>query len=76
MVTISFLLTILGMMSTEGWKDRNKRCSKKRVVNLYDNVHHTDDLSLVEIYFDITYLLAFDDVPPAIQKIYYLLEHQ
>ena len=34
---------------------------------LYDNVNHTFVFS-GDHYFDITYLLAFNDVPPAIQR--------
>ena len=35
---------------------------------LYDNVKHTNKFTKA-YYFDITYLFAFDDVPPAIQRL-------
>ena len=50
----------------EGLYDRNRDVVRKDG-KLYDNVLHTDVFTQ-DMYFDITYLLAFDDVPPAIQR--------
>ena len=50
----------------EGLSDRTKDVVRKNG-KLYDNVHHTFVFS-GDHYFDITYLLAFNDVPPAIQR--------
>tara|TARA_A100000172_G_scaffold4796_2_gene2851 strand:- start:3696 stop:4343 length:648 start_codon:yes stop_codon:yes gene_type:complete len=50
----------------DGLYDRNIDVVRKNG-KLYDNVKHTDEFS-GELYFDITYLLPFNDVPPAIQR--------
>jgi len=50
----------------EGLYDRNRDVVRKNG-KLYDNVLHTDVFTQ-DFYFDITYLLDFDDVPPAIQR--------
>ena len=50
----------------EGLYDRNRDVVRKDG-KLYDNVLHTDVFTQ-DMYFDITYLLAIDDVPPAIQR--------
>ena len=50
----------------EGLSDRTKDVVRKDG-KLYDNVNHTFVFS-GDHYFDITYLLAFNDVPPAIQR--------
>jgi len=50
----------------EGLYDRNRDVVRKDG-KLYDNVLHTDVFTQ-DMYFDITFLLAFDDVPPAIQR--------
>ena len=49
-----------------GLYDRN-RDVVKRDGKLYDTVHHTNVFTQ-DFYFDITYLFAFNDVPPAIQR--------
>jgi hypothetical protein len=49
-----------------GLYDRNRDVVRKNG-KLYDNVQHTDDFT-DDFYFDITYLFAFNDVPPAIQR--------
>ena len=46
--------------------DRSKDVVRKNG-KLYDNVAHTDVFT-GDLYFDITYLFAFTDVPPAIQR--------
>jgi hypothetical protein len=46
--------------------DRSKDVVRKDG-KLYDNVNHTFVFT-GDLYFDITYLLAFNDVPPAIQR--------
>ncbi len=50
----------------DGLYDRNRDVVRKNG-KLYDNVLHTDVFTQ-DFYFDITYLLAFNDVPPAIQR--------
>ena len=50
----------------DGLYDRNRDVVRKNG-KLYDNVLHTDVFT-EDFYFDITYLLAFNDVPPAIQR--------
>ena len=50
----------------EGLYDRNRDVVRKNG-KLYDNVLHTDVFTQ-DMYFDITYLLAFEDVPPTIQR--------
>ena len=50
----------------EGLSDRTKDVVRKDG-KLYDNVNHTFVFS-GDHYFDITYLLPFNDVPPAIQR--------
>ena len=50
----------------EGLSDKTKDVVRKDG-KLYDNVNHTFVFS-GDHYFDITYLLAFNDVPPAIQR--------
>lgn len=50
----------------EGLSDRNKDVVRKDG-KLYDNVNHTFVFT-GDHYFDITYLLAFEDVPPTIQR--------
>ena len=50
----------------EGLYDRNRDVVRKDG-KLYDNVLHTDVFTQ-DMYFDITFLLAYDDVPPAIQR--------
>ena len=50
----------------DGLYDRNRDVVRKKG-KLYDNVLHTDVFT-EDFYFDITYLLAFNDVPPAIQR--------
>ena len=50
----------------DGLSDRNRDVVRKDG-KLYDNVLHTDVFT-GELYFDITYLRAFTDVPPAIQR--------
>jgi len=50
----------------DGLYDRNRDVVRKDG-KLYDNVHHTDVFS-GDLYFDITYLRDFTDVPPAIQR--------
>ncbi len=50
----------------EGLYDRNRDVVRKNG-KLYDNVLHTDVFTQ-DFYFDITYLLDFNDVPPAIQR--------
>ncbi len=50
----------------EGLVDRNRDVVRKNG-KLYDNVLHTDVFTQ-DFYFDITYLLDFNDVPPAIQR--------
>ena len=49
-----------------GLYDRNRDVVRKNG-KLYDNVTHTDVFTQ-DMYLDITYLLAFNDVPPAIQR--------
>ena len=49
-----------------GLYDRNRDVVRKNG-KLYDNVTHTDVFT-EDMYVDITYLLAFNDVPPAIQR--------
>jgi hypothetical protein len=49
-----------------GLYDRNRDVVRKNG-KLYDNVQHTDVFT-DDFYFDITYLFAFNDVPPAIQR--------
>ena len=49
-----------------GLYDKNRDVVRKNG-KLYDNVLHTDVFTQ-DMYFDITYLLAFEDVPPAIQR--------
>ena len=50
----------------EGQSDRNKDVVKRQG-KLYDNVGHTDVFT-GELYFDITYLFDFEDVPSPIQR--------
>lgn len=50
----------------EGLSDKNRDVVRKNG-KLYDNVQHTDVFT-GDLYFDITYLLAFQDVPPTIQR--------
>ena len=50
----------------EGLSDRTKDVVRKDG-KLYDNVNHTFVFT-GDHYFDITYLLAFEDVPPTIQR--------
>ena len=50
----------------DGLYDRTRDVVRKNG-KLYDNVLHTDVFT-GELYFDITYLRAFTDVPPAIQR--------
>ena len=50
----------------EGLSDRTKDVVRKDG-KLYNNVNHTFVFS-EDHYFDIKYLLAFNDVPPAIQR--------
>jgi len=50
----------------EGMSDRTKDVVRKDG-KLYDNVNHTFVFT-GDHYFDITYLLAFEDVPPTIQR--------
>ena len=50
----------------DGLYDRT-RDVVKRNGKLYDKVEHTDVFS-GELYFDITYLVAFKDVPSAFQR--------
>ena len=50
----------------DGLYNRNRDVVRKNG-KLYDNVLHTDVFTQ-DFYFDITYLLAFNDVPPAIQR--------
>ena len=50
----------------DGLYDRNRDVVRKNG-KLYDNVLHTDVFTQ-DFYFDITYLLSFNDVPPAIQR--------
>ena len=50
----------------DGLYDRTRDVVRKDG-KLYDNVLHTDVFT-GELYFDITYLRAFTDVPPAIQR--------
>ena len=50
----------------DGLYDRNRDVVRKDG-KLYDNVHHTDVFS-GDLYFDITYLRDFTDVPSAIQR--------
>ncbi len=50
----------------EGQSDRNKDVVKRQG-KLYDNVAHTDVFT-GELYFDITYLFDFEDVPSPIQR--------
>ena len=50
----------------DGLYDRNRDVVRKNG-KLYDNVLHTDVFT-EDFYFDITYLLAFSDLPPAIQR--------
>ena len=50
----------------DGLYNRNRDVVRKNG-KLYDNVLHTDVFT-EDFYFDITYLLAFNDVPPAIQR--------
>ena len=50
----------------EGLSDKNRDVVRKNG-KLYDNVQHTDVFT-GDLYFDITYLRAFTDVPPAIQR--------
>ncbi len=50
----------------DGLYDRTRDVVRKDG-KLYDNVLHTDVFTS-ELYFDITYLRAFTDVPPAIQR--------
>ena len=49
-----------------GLYDKNRDVVRKNG-KLYDNVTHTDVFTQ-DMYLDITYLLAFNDVPPAIQR--------
>jgi hypothetical protein len=50
----------------EGLSDKNRDVVRKNG-KLYDNVQHTDVFT-GDLYFDITYLRAFTDVPPTIQR--------
>ena len=50
----------------DGLYDRSKDVVRKNG-KLYDNVAHTDVFT-GDLYFDITNLFAFTDVPPAIQR--------
>ena len=50
----------------DGLYDRTRDVVRKNG-KLYDNVEHTDVFS-GDLYFDITYLRAFTDVPPTIQR--------
>ena len=49
-----------------GLYDRNRDVVKKNG-KLYDNVHHTSTFT-GPLYFDITYLRDFEDIPSAIQR--------
>ena len=50
----------------DGLYDKTRDVVRKNG-KLYDNVEHTDVFSS-DLYFDITYLRDFTDVPPAIQR--------
>ena len=50
----------------DGLYDRTRDVVRKDG-KLYDNVEHTD-IFTGDLYFDITYLRAFTDVPPTIQR--------
>ena len=50
----------------EGLYDKNKDVVRRNG-KLYDNVTHTDVFTN-DLYFDITYLISFNDVPPAFQR--------
>ena len=50
----------------DGLYDRTRDVVRKNG-KLYDNVLHTDVFTQ-DFYFDVTYLLGFNDVPPAIQR--------
>tara|TARA_B100000886_G_scaffold257460_1_gene182575 strand:- start:1198 stop:1815 length:618 start_codon:yes stop_codon:yes gene_type:complete len=50
----------------DGLYDRTRDVVRKNG-KLYDNVQHTDFFE-GDLYFDITYLRPFTDVPPAIQR--------
>ena len=50
----------------DGLYDRTRDVVRKNG-KLYDNVEHTD-VFIGDLYFDITYLRAFTDVPPTIQR--------
>ena len=50
----------------DGLYDRTRDVVRKDG-KLYDNVEHTDVFT-GDLYFDITYLRAFTDVPPTIQR--------
>ena len=49
-----------------GLYDRNRDVVRKNG-KLWDKIHQTDVFTQ-DFYFDITYLFAFNDVPPAIQR--------
>ena len=57
----------LRMDMHEGQYDKSRDVVRKDG-KLYDNVHHTNIFTQA-YYFDITYLFAFDDVPPPIQRL-------
>ena len=50
----------------EGLYDKTKDVVRRNG-KLYDNVTHTDVFTN-DLYFDITYLISFNDVPPAFQR--------
>ena len=50
----------------DGLTDKNRDVRRKDG-KLYDNIQHTDVFTS-SLIFDITYLLAFEDVPPTIQR--------
>ncbi len=50
----------------EGLYDKTKDVVKKNG-KLYDNVTHTDVFTN-DLYFDITYLFSFNDIPPVFQR--------
>ena len=51
---------------SDGQVDRNRDVVRKNG-KLWDKIHQTDVFTQ-DFYFDITYLFAFNDVPPAIQR--------